>query len=403
MYPTISDALKDIFGIKLPLPVQSFGFFVAISFIAAAWVLLLELKRKEKIGVLSTIKRKVLVGKPAGIQEIVLMALVGFILGYKFLGIILDYTYFADNPQVYVFSTDGSFIGGILGAVIAAYLRYYEKQKHKLPTPRWDDLEIHPYELTGNYVMYAALFGILGAKIFHNLENMDEFIRDPMGSIFSFSGLTFYGGLIVAAAFLIWYSKKNNIPALVICDTTAPALMLGYALGRIGCQIAGDGDWGIVNQVAQPHWLSFLPNWVWSYDYPHNVINEGVQIAGCVGKHCFHLVPPVYPTPIYEITVCLILFFGLWIFRHRMKTAGVMFSIYLIVNGVERFFIEKIRVNTKYHIFGNEITQAEIISTILFFAGIALLIYVLRKAKSDRIKASAKQTSDDIEHLTTNN
>ena len=381
MYPTLSDALKDIFGINLPLPIQSFGFCVAISFIFSAWVLLLELKRKEKLGVLSPIKKKVLVGKPAGITELLLMALVGFILGYKLLGIVLEYSHFTDNPQNYVFSTDGSIIGGILGAIIAASLRFYDKKKHKLETPRWDELEIHPYELTGNYVMYAAVFGIIGAKIFHNLENMGDFIKDPMGSIFSFSGLTFYGGLIVAGAFLIWYSKKNNIPTLVICDTMAPALMLGYALGRIGCHVAGDGDWGIVNEMAKPHWLSFLPNWLWAYDYPHNVINEGVQIAGCVGKHCYHLVPPVFPTPLYEITMCMILFFFLWGFRHRMKTAGVMFSIYLIVNGVERFFIEKIRVNTKYHIFGYKITQAEILSTVLFFGGIILLIYVLKKKK----------------------
>jgi phosphatidylglycerol---prolipoprotein diacylglyceryl transferase len=388
MYPTISDALKDLFGFYIPLPVQSFGFFVAVSFIVAAWILLLEFKRKEKIGALSTFKKKVLVGKPASVKELLILAFVGFILGYKLLGIILDYGYFAENPQIYVFSSDGSIFGGIAGAIIAAYMKYREKQKNKLETPRWDELEIHPYELTGNYVMYAALFGILGAKIFHNLENMNEFLKDPLDAIFSFSGLTFYGGVIVAGAFLIWYSKKHKLNPLVVSDAVAPALMLAYALGRIGCQVAGDGDWGIPNLMVKPEWLSFLPDWAWSYDYAHNVINEGVQIAGCVGKHCFHLVPPVFPTPLYEITMCLILFFFLWIFRHRMKTAGVMSSIYLMVNGVERFIIERIRVNTTYHIFGTHITQAQIISTIFFISGLVMLIYILRKKKKKEVESN---------------
>jgi len=384
MYPTLTDLIRGVFGVNIPLPIQTFGFFVAISFIFAAWVLLLELKRKEKLGDLQSHIKKVMVGNPASIQELLFMAIAGFVIGYKFVGIFVNYSFFSDNPQAYVFSADGSFVGGILGAALAAFLRYREKQKHKLETPRLEDVVVHPYELTGNYVMYAAVFGIIGAKIFHNLENLGEFMRDPYGSIFSFSGLTFYGGVIVAGAFLLWYSKKNKINLLVISDAVAPALMLAYALGRIGCHMAGDGDWGIVNEMAKPHWLSWLPQWMWAYDYPHNVINEGVQMAGCVGKHCSHLDPPVFPTPLYEIATCLILFAFLWIFRHRIKTVGVMSAIYLILNGIERFFIEKIRVNTKYHIFGFQITQAEIISTVFFVAGVLMLIYFLRKKKNQK-------------------
>lgn len=85
-------------------------------------------------------------------------------------------------------------------------------------------------------VVYAALFGFLGAKIFHNLENWNEFIKDPIGSLISFSGLTFYGGLICAAAAIYFYTKKHNIPFMHLADAIAPALMLAYAVGRIGCQ-----------------------------------------------------------------------------------------------------------------------------------------------------------------------
>src|ERR1035438_9969919 len=103
MYPTISDLIKDIFGINIPLPIQSFGFFMAIAFIVAAWLVMLELKRKERNSILSIQKRKVLVGKPATVHELVIMGIIGFILGYKVLGMILHYSSFTENPQTFVF------------------------------------------------------------------------------------------------------------------------------------------------------------------------------------------------------------------------------------------------------------------------------------------------------------
>jgi phosphatidylglycerol---prolipoprotein diacylglyceryl transferase len=393
MYPTISDLIKDLFGLNIPMPIQSFGFFVAVSFIVAAWLVLLELKRKEKLGIISVQQKSVVVGKPASFQELFLMGLVGFILGFKLIGIIMNYSSFADNPQQFVFSSDGSLLGGILFAAGAVYMRYREKQKAKLDKPKTELIDVHPYELTGNIIMLGALFGIIGAKIFHNLENIDEFIADPLGALVSFSGLTFYGGLIFAAISIIWYARKNKIPALVISDVAAPAIMIAYAIGRIGCQVAGDGDWGIINEAVKPGWLSFLPDWMWAFNFPHNVINEGVAIPGCVGKHCFMLDPPVFPTPFYETVMCTILFFILWGFRRRIKITGVLFSIFLMMNGVERFFIEKIRVNTKYHIFGHPITQAEIISTLLFITGVVMLIYLLRNHKKKRKLIEPNPTS----------
>ena len=79
--------------------------------------------------------------------------------------------------------------------------------------------------------------------------------------------------------------------------------MMGYGVGRMGCQFSGDGDWGIVNEAPKPSWFIF-PDWAWAYEYPHNVLNEGVRMVNCVGNHCMKLSPPVYPTPIYEITFC---------------------------------------------------------------------------------------------------
>jgi len=149
--------------------------------------------------------------------------------------------------------------------------------------------------------------------------------------------------------------------------------MLAYSVGRIGCHMSGDGDWGIANLNAKP--ISWLPDWLWAYTYPNNVANEGNPIAGCVGRFCNELPQPVYPTPIYEVIVCFILFLILWKIRDRIKSPGMMFGIYLMLNGLERFFIELIRVNTKYNVAGIHFTQAELISSILFLSGLGLVLY----------------------------
>jgi phosphatidylglycerol:prolipoprotein diacylglycerol transferase len=120
---------------------------------------------------------------------------------------------------------------------------------------------------------------------------------------------------------------------------------------------------------------------MWSYTYPHNVINDGDLMANCDGKYCSELPVGVYPTPFYEAVMAITLFFVLWALRRRFTTPGVMFSVYLMLNGVERFFIEKIRVNHTYDIFGMHITQAEIISTLLFFLGIFGIWYFRKKNK----------------------
>ena len=238
--------------------------------------------------------------------------------------------------------------------------------------------EIHPYDLVGNITIIAAISGIIGAKIFHNLENFQDFLADPIGQLIAFSGLTFYGGLIFGAISVVVYCRKYKINVLHLMDSAAPALMLAYGIGRIGCQMSGDGDWGIVNLAPKPEWLSLFPDWVWSYNFPNNVINAGVYIEGCTGKFCSVLPQPVWPTALYEVVICITLFFVLWLIRKKIKVAGMLFAIYLIMNGIERFFIEKIRVNTEYNILGG-ITQAEIISFCLIITGLILSFLLSKK------------------------
>jgi len=153
--------------------------------------------------------------------------------------------------------------------------------------------------------------------------------------------------------------------------------LLAYGLGRVGCQVSGDGDWGIINQRIKP--FSWMPDWLWAYDYAHNVNGEGVLMTDCDwGVYCTQLQIPVYPTPLYEIIIMLILFAILWSVRKKFKVTGRIFSVYLVLNGLERFFIEKIRVNSTYNLFGFHPTQAEIISTFLVLTGIVLYILAPR-------------------------
>ena len=384
MYPNISYLLNDLFGIYIPLPIQTFGFFVALAFIFSSWTLSLELKRKEKIGLIKAVKRSKIIGQKISNTQLLSAALVGFVIAYKLVYAAFNYSDFVANPQAIILSTDGHIIGGILGAILNAYLKYKESKKHELDKPKTVSETVHPYQLVGNITMIAAIAGILGAKIFHNLENIDDFIADPIGQLLSFSGLTFYGGLICGAFAVIYYVKKYGIHYKVISDAAAPGLMLAYGIGRMGCHFSGDGDWGITNLAPKPEWLSFLPDWAWAYNYPNNVINAGVPIEGCIGNYCNQLMYPVFPTPIYEIVMALGLFAMLWYLRKRITIPGVLFGIYMIVNGLERFFIEKIRVNTKYILYGQEITQAELISFAMIISGLVIVYRLYTQAKKEQ-------------------
>ncbi|CAN5615085.1 hypothetical protein BH11BAC2_BH11BAC2_18600 [soil metagenome] len=376
MYPTISDLIKDLFGVNIPLPVQSFGFMMAISFLLAAILLQMELKRKEKLGLMLPVTVKVMRGLPASPFDLLSSFLIGFLLGFKLVYVIFNYSHFVNDTQGVLLSRIGNLPAGIIFGVISAYMRYREKEKEKLTPPVEVDEIVHPYQLIGNITMIAAVAGILGAKIFHNLENLDDFRRDPIDALLSFSGLTMYGGLILAAISVIWYGKKYGLKPLILSDAAAPSLMLSYGTGRIGCHIAGDGDWGIVNLNPKPDWLSWMPDWCWAYNYPNNVINEGIPIPGCEGKHCMMLPDAVFPTAFYEAVACILLFLFIWNFRKKITTPGKIFALYLLLNGIERLFIEQIRVNNKFEFLTLQITQAEFIASIFILLGAAGLIFL---------------------------
>lgn len=434
MYPNFRELFFYTIGVDIPAlaVINSFGFFVAVSFLVAAWLLSKELKRKEAMGLVFATQRKIVVGKPASPFDLATSFLLGFVMGYKVLGMMFNMDWATQTPQQFILSTQGNLIGGLALGGLFAYMAWRDKEKTKLPQPKTETITVHPYQLVGNITVIAAISGILGAKIFHHLENWDDFIADPVGQFSDFfGGLTFYGGLIVATICVLWYVRKNGIKPVHIFDATAPALIIAYGIGRIGCMVAGDGDWGVINSAyridadrnyttapptdsikaeiaanfsfydsdattpeevqyihfEKPAALSFLPTAFFAYDFPHNVLEQGTPLNNCTRNYCNHLPLPVFPTAFYEILMALSIFALLWFLRKRIHIPGMLFGIYLMFNGLERFLIEKIRVNTLMNFLGMKITQAELISSILFLIGLGVVLYTYTRHKQSSNKA----------------
>lgn len=437
MYPNLYYVLKDWFGIQVEwLKIfNTFGLMVALAFIAAAYTLNLELKRKEKQGLLHYREETIVTGKPASLFELLFNGFIGFLFGYKIVG--LFFRPEGTNPQEYIFSSNGSIIGGIALALLLAGLKWNEKNKQKRANPERRVVRIWPHDRVGDIVVIALIFGVLGAKLFDNIEHWEDFVANPIKQLLSPTGLAFYGGLIVAAFAVAYYGHKKGIKVKHLVDAAAPGLMLAYAIGRIGCQVAGDGDWGIFNSayisdntgkmvVAKPgewenhlkqnatyythgkvtdadgktqyvtdrkygtldsvphkSWKapSFLPDWLVAYTYPQNVNADGILIPGNTEEHNRVLPAPVFPTPLFETIVCGLFFMVLWALRKKIKAPMVLFGIYLVLNGVERFLMETIRVNNKYDFLGMKLSQAEIIALCLVLAGILLSIVAYNKRK----------------------
>jgi phosphatidylglycerol:prolipoprotein diacylglycerol transferase len=203
-------------------------------------------------------------------------------------------------------------------------------------------------EIASSMVFWAAVGGIVGSRILAILEDLPGFLADPWAGIFTGAGFVWYGGLIGGFLSVSWVIRRNNLPWRATVDCIAPALSLGHAIGRIGCQLAGDGDWG--RETTLP-WGMAYPNAIVGWDYPPGVV--------------------VHPAPLYEFTAYTIIFAFLWNLRKREQPDGTLLWLYFLLGGAARFLIETVRINPPF-LFG--LTQAQVISIVLMVAGSAQLL-----------------------------
>ena len=225
-------------------------------------------------------------------------------------------------------------------------------------------------KLAGDIVFAAAVGGILGSKIYYLIENFDRVKADPSGMIFSGAGLVFLGGLMGGTAAVSYVIKKNNLPWSKFVDIAAPLVILGYAVGRIGCLLVGD-DYGLPTHL--PWGISFaegLPPSTYSIfqTYYPWISLEGFD-PGLLKVH---------PTQIYESLICFGLFYYLYQKRTKIVVQGSLFFSYLVLAGVERFLIEFLRLNQKY-LFG--LSGAQLIALSMIGIGVWFLTHPLPQSQ----------------------
>ncbi len=197
-------------------------------------------------------------------------------------------------------------------------------------------------------IAFAALFGgIFGSRIYFLVQNYDSVKEDLLGNLFSGSGLVWYGGAIGGTLAVLLWAWYRDFLRLTLLDLVAPALALGYAIGRCGCQLSGDGDYGKA-------W-----DGPWAMSYPNGTVPTDQT---------------VHPTPIYETLAMGLGAWILWQLRDRFR-AGVLFAIYLVYAGAERFAVEFIRRNSDVAL---GLTSAQLESLAMMLVG-AIWLYVAKR------------------------
>ena len=197
-------------------------------------------------------------------------------------------------------------------------------------------------------VVWAAVGGIVGARLWIVVDAWADFVRAPASFLLTGGGFVWYGGLLGGALAVTIYFRREGVPWLRGADAVAPALALGQAIGRIGCQVAGDGDWG--RETTLP----------WGMAYPYAVVGWD-KAPGVV----------VHPTPLYECVAYLAIFALLWRARGEPAPDGVAFSRYLVLSGTARLLVEFVRVNPRV-VLG--LTEAQLVSLVLVGIGGWLLL-----------------------------
>jgi len=198
----------------------------------------------------------------------------------------------------------------------------------------------------------AGLAGIVGARLYHALESPAEFLADPKSFIFTRFGFAWFGGFLGGFAALLLLAKREKIPTLTFLDACSPAACVGYAIGRIGCFLSGDGDYGIPTTLP------------WGMSFPNGVVPTTER---------------VHPTPLYEFFAWMLIAYVLWRIGARFlldgKLAGRVFCGYLVMTGIARFLVEIIRLNPRSFLGMSNAQTASVASVLL---GVVLLISLNR-------------------------
>jgi len=203
-------------------------------------------------------------------------------------------------------------------------------------------------------ILIAALLGgLAGARIFHIVENFKQFLASPLSFVFTGAGFAWYGGLgggVLAAGGVVLKKKQ---PLSVVADCVAPGLALGYGIGRIGCFLSGDGCYG------KP-----TSGW-WGMAFPYGIVPTKYAVDELTGKRI--PIEWVHPTPLYELTVSLLIFALLWKLRKKELKSGTIFWLYLALAGCARFLVEFWRRNP---IVAIGLTMAQLLSILAIGLGI---------------------------------
>ena len=388
MYPRFSDLIQDIVGVYLPLPFSTFGVILACSFLVGCFLFALELWRKEQQGLIHPLIKRTTITKGNFFFALFKNSILGFFIGYKVLGIIFHYDDFVNDTFPLIFSLRGNLWGGLVGAFIGLIFTYFSLRKHHHHSLNViQENIIHPYQQIGKMALMATIFCFIGARLFYYVEHIEQLIHDPIASLTN-GGLNIYGGLIFGGGYIIYFIKREGLDLLHFGDACAPALMLAYGIARTGCHLSGDGDWGIPNDAPMPIWLNFLPDWLWAYDYPNNAL--GLDLKSFYAQLGYVSISgKAWPTPLYEFFICFLFFLILWNLRKNIKIPGLLFSIYLLLNGLERYTIEIIRLNPTYDILGFRMTMAQMVAIILMWIGVFGIGYFnFKKAETEHVNAA---------------
>jgi phosphatidylglycerol:prolipoprotein diacylglycerol transferase len=209
------------------------------------------------------------------------------------------------------------------------------------------------------FVAVPALIGIVGAKLYHVLETPRELFADPLGQLFSRYGLAWFGGLIAGFAAFVWLARRQKFPLLEVFDAASTAAAIGYGVGRIGCLLSGDGDYGTPTSLP------------WAMSFPNGLVPTTDR---------------VHPTPIYELIGACAIAWILWRLGTLQLKArresdllrpGSVFAAYLVLTGVARFLVEFIRINPRSFL---GLSNAQVVSVVSVITGAALWWSVAKKS-----------------------